>query len=66
MGDNPTLRAVADNLRFPEGPVALADGSLLFVEVRGGTLSPLLRSGKRPRREITPGPLRIPGFHYRQ
>jgi gluconolactonase len=39
MGDNPTLRAVADGLKFPEGPVALADGSLLFVEVRGGTLS---------------------------
>ena len=35
----PDYRVVAEGTRFPEGPVAMADGSLLYVEVRGGTLS---------------------------
>lgn len=35
----PPYRVVAEGLRFPEGPVALADGTVLFVEVQGGTLS---------------------------
>jgi gluconolactonase len=35
----PDHRIVAEGLRFPEGPVAMPDGSILFVEVRGGTLS---------------------------
>ena len=30
---------VAEGLDFPEGPVALADGSVLVVEIRRGTLS---------------------------
>src|SRR5512139_2103674 len=33
------LREIAHGLRFPEGPVALPDGSVLVVEVRGGALS---------------------------
>jgi gluconolactonase len=33
------LRVVATGLRFPEGPVALADGSLLVVEIARGTLT---------------------------
>lgn len=33
------IREVAHGLRFPEGPVAMPDGSVLVVEVRGGTLS---------------------------
>jgi len=33
------IREVAHGLRFPEGPVAVPDGSILVVEVRGGTLS---------------------------
>ncbi|GAA3358172.1 SMP-30/gluconolactonase/LRE family protein [Saccharopolyspora gregorii] len=35
----PELRTIAEGLRFPEGPVALADGSVLVVEIRRGTLS---------------------------
>lgn len=35
----PPSTVFADGLRFPEGPVALADGSVLAVEVRGGTLA---------------------------
>ena len=30
------LRTVATGLRFPEGPVALADGSVLLVEIARG------------------------------
>jgi gluconolactonase len=32
------LRVVASGLRFPEGPIALRDGGVLLVEVRGATL----------------------------
>ena len=35
----PVSRLFASGLRFPEGPVAMDDGSVLVVEVRGGTLS---------------------------
>ncbi|HUF32274.1 MAG TPA: SMP-30/gluconolactonase/LRE family protein [Acidimicrobiales bacterium] len=33
------VREVASGLRFPEGPVAMPDGSVLLVEIAGGTLS---------------------------
>lgn len=33
------LREIASGLRFPEGPVALPDGSLLLVEIERGTLT---------------------------
>ena len=33
------FRVVAEGLRFPEGPVALEDGSVLVVEIRGGALT---------------------------
>ena len=33
------LEEVADGLGFPEGPVAMADGSLLFVDIKNETLS---------------------------
>lgn len=32
------FRVVTDGLRFPEGPIALADGSVLVVEIEGGRL----------------------------
>jgi gluconolactonase len=32
-------REVAKGLRFPEGPIAMADGSVLLVEIERGTLS---------------------------
>lgn len=37
--EQPPHRTVASGLRFPEGPVVLPDGSVLVVEVRGGTLT---------------------------
>lgn len=33
------FETVAEGLRFPEGPVAMADGSVLVVEIARGTLS---------------------------
>ncbi|GGC45213.1 SMP-30/gluconolactonase/LRE family protein [Chelatococcus reniformis] len=33
------LELVAEGLQFPEGPVAMADGSVILVEIRRGTLS---------------------------
>ncbi|MBE0592576.1 MAG: SMP-30/gluconolactonase/LRE family protein, partial [Gemmatimonadales bacterium] len=37
--EKPVIREVARGLRFPEGPVALDDGSFLVVEVERRTLS---------------------------
>ena len=44
----PTLpiTIVAEGLRFPEGPVAMRDGSLLFVEIQRQTVSRLSPDGK--------------------
>jgi len=41
------LRPVADGLVFPEGPVALADGSVLVVEVLGGRLTRIDNDGTK-------------------
>ena len=40
------LEEVADGLGFPEGPVAMADGSLLFVDIKNETLSRLGVDGR--------------------
>lgn len=40
------LKVVAEGLGFPEGPVAMADGSVLFVDLRTETLSRLTVDGK--------------------
>jgi gluconolactonase len=41
------LREVASGLRFPEGPIAMADGSVILVEIARGTLSRVdVSSGK--------------------
>jgi gluconolactonase len=40
------VREVATGLQFPEGPVAMADGSVLVVEIRRGTLSRVQPDGK--------------------
>ncbi len=38
MTDN-AMTVIASGLRFPEGPIAMPDGSVLVVEFAGGTLS---------------------------
>ncbi len=39
MGEPLEYEVVAEGLRFPEGPVAMADGSVLLVEIAGSALS---------------------------
>jgi gluconolactonase len=39
------LRTLAEGLLFPEGPVALGDGSVLVVEIAGGTLTRVTPNG---------------------
>ena len=40
------LREIAGGLQFPEGPVAMPDGSVLVVEIRRGTLTRVTPDGK--------------------
>ncbi len=40
-------RVVADGLKFPEGPIACGDGSVLLVEIAGGRLTRVARDGAR-------------------
>ncbi len=40
------LRVVAEGLRFPEGPIAMADGSILVVEIERRTLTRVTPDGK--------------------
>lgn len=40
------VELVAEGLRFPEGPVALLDGSVLVVEIERGTLSRVQPDGR--------------------
>lgn len=41
-----TIREVARHLQFPEGPIAMADGSVLLVEIMRGTLSQVMPDGE--------------------
>lgn len=40
------MKVIAEGLRFPEGPVACADGSILLVEIERGTLSRVRPDGR--------------------
>src|ERR1700719_1369316 len=41
------FRTLAEGLQFPEGPVALADGSVLLVEIAAGTLTRIANDGTK-------------------
>src|SRR5262245_19713204 len=41
------FRTLAEGLQFPEGPVALADGSVLLVEIAAGALTRITRDGAK-------------------
>ncbi len=41
------MQEVAAGLQFPEGPVAMADGSVILVEIRRGTLTRVTPDGHR-------------------
>jgi gluconolactonase len=40
------IREIARGLQFPEGPIAMADGSVLLVEIARGTLSRVTTDGR--------------------
>src|SRR6185312_1158196 len=42
----PAIREIATGLRFPEGPIAMPDGSVLLVEIERQTLSRVTPDGK--------------------
>lgn len=42
----PQFTEVASGLQFPEGPIAMSDGSVLLVEIRRGTLSRVRTDGR--------------------
>ena len=41
------LRVLATGLEFPEGPVAMPDGSVVLVEIRGRRLTRVYRDGRK-------------------
>ena len=43
----PQITEIADGLRFPEGPVAMADGSVLVVELAGGCITRVQPDGAK-------------------
>lgn len=43
----PKFRVVCEGLRFPEGPVALEDGSVLVVEIAGRALTRVTPDGRK-------------------
>ena len=41
------MQLVSEGLQFPEGPMAMADGSIVLVEIRRGTLTRVTPDGRR-------------------
>ncbi len=41
------IRIIAGGLRFPEGPVAMADGSVMLGEIAGGTVTRVMPDGAK-------------------
>jgi len=41
------MRVIAEGLRFPEGPIAMPDGSLLVVEIAAGCITRVMSDGQR-------------------
>ena len=41
------MQQLATGLQFPEGPIAMADGSVVLVEIRRGTLTRVTPDGRR-------------------
>ena len=40
------MQTIATDLQFPEGPIAMDDGSVILVEIARGTLSRVLPDGR--------------------
>ena len=39
------IQLVAENLQFPEGPIAMNDGSVILTEIKRGTLTRVAPDG---------------------
>ena len=42
----PNIRVITEGLEFPEGPVAMPDGSVIMVEIRGKKLTRVHPDGR--------------------
>ena len=51
----PNLRVLATDLEFPEGPVAMPDGSVILVEIRGQRLTRVHSDGRKETIAQIPG-----------
>jgi gluconolactonase len=49
------IRILASELKFPEGPAVLADGSVIFTEIAGGTIRRIARDGTLSVAAVTGG-----------
>ncbi len=52
----PDFQVLAENLQFPEGPIAMADGSVILVEIKRGTLTRVWSGRSEVIAEIGGGP----------
>jgi len=43
----PEVREITSGLRFPEGPIALPDGTIVLVEIEAGRLTRVFRDGRK-------------------
>ena len=47
MMTSKSFRVITTGLEFPEGPIAMEDGSILVVEIKRGTLTRVLSTGEQ-------------------
>ena len=57
------IRIIADGLRFPEGPVAMADGSVVLGEIAGAAGHPRRPRRRQDRRSAMPAAVRTVVAH---
>ncbi len=43
----PQMREITSGLQFPEGPIAMNDGSVLVVEIKRGALTRVTPDGRK-------------------
>ena len=43
----PEFRTITDGLHFPEGPIAMPDGSIVLVEIEAGNLTRVQPDGSK-------------------
>ena len=52
----PQVTVIASQLAFPEGPIAMPDGSIVLVEIKTGRLTRLRDGGRETVAELGGGP----------